>query len=173
MLHTSILVQRGASGLPCAMALRLIRFRPGDRLSCHPPSLEAFASRKVDASTEASDPNDFAVRICRARQSQHPRPSLPCPAFATMADAPLVEQDGRNCRSDLPDGLSVLFSRRGLDRFFLICPSGYYVAHSAVSFLLRDPTRLPCNHGSSRQGTSGSARAVSHAPSLAERGQGC
>src|SRR5258708_5247223 len=24
-----------ASGLPCAMALRLIRFRPGDRLSCH------------------------------------------------------------------------------------------------------------------------------------------
>src|ERR1700709_793538 len=26
-----------ASGLPCAMALRLIRFRPGDRLSCHHP----------------------------------------------------------------------------------------------------------------------------------------
>src|SRR5258708_5612255 len=24
-----------ASGLPCAMALRLIRVRPGDRLSCH------------------------------------------------------------------------------------------------------------------------------------------
>ncbi len=24
-----------ASGLPCAMALRLIRFRPGDRLFCH------------------------------------------------------------------------------------------------------------------------------------------
>src|ERR1700710_2701957 len=26
-----------ASGLPCAMALRLIRDRPGDRLSCHHP----------------------------------------------------------------------------------------------------------------------------------------
>jgi len=35
MLHMSIQVQRRASGLPCAMALRLIRNRPGDRLSCH------------------------------------------------------------------------------------------------------------------------------------------
>ena len=34
-LHTSIQVQRKHSGLPRAMALRLIRVRPGDRLSCH------------------------------------------------------------------------------------------------------------------------------------------
>src|SRR4030088_1544196 len=34
-LHTSIQVQRKPSGLPHAMALRLIRDRPGDRLSCH------------------------------------------------------------------------------------------------------------------------------------------
>ena len=34
-VHTSVQVQRRASGLPCAMALRLIRDRPGDRLSCH------------------------------------------------------------------------------------------------------------------------------------------
>src|SRR5882757_8108005 len=33
--HTSIQVQRRTPGLPCAMALRLIRVRPGDRLSCH------------------------------------------------------------------------------------------------------------------------------------------
>jgi len=35
MLHMSIQVQRRTPGLPCAMALRLIRVRPGDRLSCH------------------------------------------------------------------------------------------------------------------------------------------
>src|SRR5258708_7170348 len=33
--RTSIQVWRKHTGLPCAMALRLIRFRPGDRLSCH------------------------------------------------------------------------------------------------------------------------------------------
>ena len=34
-MHMSIQVQRKHSGLPRAMALRLIRVRPGDRLSCH------------------------------------------------------------------------------------------------------------------------------------------
>ncbi len=38
-----------------------------------------FRFRQLDASTGASDPNDFAVRKCRARQSQHQRPSLPAP----------------------------------------------------------------------------------------------
>src|SRR5258707_11213571 len=42
--HTSILVWRNHTGLPCAMALRLIRVRPGDRLSCHRHPWEAFAS---------------------------------------------------------------------------------------------------------------------------------
>jgi hypothetical protein len=36
-----------------------------------------FRFRQLDASTGASDPNDFAVRICRARQSQPLRPSHP------------------------------------------------------------------------------------------------
>jgi len=35
MLHMSIQVWRNHTGLPRAMALRFIRFRPGDRLSCH------------------------------------------------------------------------------------------------------------------------------------------
>ena len=68
--HTSIQVQRRTPGLPHAMALRLIRFRPGDRLSCHHRPLEALASLELDASTGASDPNDFTVRKGRARQSQ-------------------------------------------------------------------------------------------------------
>ena len=115
MLHMSIQVWLETPGLPCAMALRLIRFRPGDRLSCHHHPPEAFTSRELDASTGAPDPNDFAVRICRARQSQHPRPSLPCPSFATMADAPPAGQDGGDCASDLPDEGSDLFLIRGVD----------------------------------------------------------
>src|SRR5882672_7862119 len=33
----------------------------------------------LDASTGASGPPDFAVRVCRARQSQPSRPPLPVP----------------------------------------------------------------------------------------------
>ena len=62
MLPRSIQDWRNHTGLPRAMALRLIRFRPGDRLSCHHPPSEVLASLGVDASTGASDPNDFAVR---------------------------------------------------------------------------------------------------------------
>ena len=111
-------------GLPCAMALRLIRFRPGDRAVVTPSSANCFRFRQLDACIGASDPNDFAVRLCCARQSQQQRPSLPCPAFATMADAPLVGQDGGSYGFDLPDEASGLFLRAALDRFLLICPSG-------------------------------------------------
>src|SRR5882757_2068477 len=39
----------------------------------------SFRFRQLDASTGASDPNDFTVRKCRARQSQPSRPPLPAP----------------------------------------------------------------------------------------------
>jgi hypothetical protein len=39
----------------------------------------SFRFRRLDASTGASDPNDFTVRNCRARQSQPSRPPLPAP----------------------------------------------------------------------------------------------
>src|SRR5258706_8928286 len=39
----------------------------------------SFRLRQLDASTGASDPNDFAVRFCHARQSQPSRPPLPVP----------------------------------------------------------------------------------------------
>ena len=88
-----------------------------------PSPCEALASSRVDACIGASDPNDFTVRnsafVSRAAAS-----TAPCPSFATMANAPLVGQDGRSLTSDLPDGASDLFFRRGLDRLFLICPSG-------------------------------------------------
>ena len=72
-------------GLPCAMALRLIRFRPGDRLSCHHRSRAALAAFELDASTGASDPNDFAVRNA-ALVSRDP---------TSIASLPRVCDDGR------------------------------------------------------------------------------
>uniref|UniRef100_UPI001BB464B5 hypothetical protein n=1 Tax=Acinetobacter baumannii TaxID=470 RepID=UPI001BB464B5 len=77
--------------------------------------LEAFASRGLDASVAASGLLDFAVRERRARQSPRSRPSLPCPSFATMADAPPAGQDGGSHTSDLPDEGSDLFLICGLD----------------------------------------------------------
>src|ERR1700710_1459917 len=115
MLPTSIQVWRKHTGLPCAMALRLIRFRPGDRLSCYHPLSEASASSGADASTGASDPNDFAVRKCSVRLRCSRVHRFPAATSATMAYAPLVGQDGGSPTTDLPDGASDLFLIRGLD----------------------------------------------------------
>jgi hypothetical protein len=52
-----------------------------------------FRLRRLDASTGASDPNDFAVR-CSPFVSRAAASTAPCPSFATMAYAPLVGQDG-------------------------------------------------------------------------------
>ena len=124
MLPTSIQVQRRASGLPCAMALRLIRFRPGDRLDCHhrryrlsPRDLTPAPGRR----TQTISP------YARTRLRQKAMPGVtalvsrslasiaPCPSFATMAYAPPAGQDGGSCKSDLPDGATDLFSIRGID----------------------------------------------------------
>jgi len=153
-LHMSIQVWRKHSGLPCAMALRLIRFRPGDRLSCHHRPSEALAPSELDASTGASDPNDFAVRFRRARQSQHQRPSLPCPSFATMAHAPLVGQDGGDCAVDLPDRASQIFRARSLDgmnRFDRIEEISHGAqAENLIYRNLTQPTKGHSAHSASR-----------------------
>jgi hypothetical protein len=53
----------------------------------------SFRLRQLDASTGASDPNDFAVRKCRARQSlPHVHRSLPL--VCDDGQRPLVGQDG-------------------------------------------------------------------------------
>ena len=75
----------------------------------------SFRFRQLDASTGASDPHDFAVRFCCARQSQPSRPSLPAPTFATMANAPLVGQDSENSAVDLPDVNREIFLHAGID----------------------------------------------------------
>jgi hypothetical protein len=76
----------------------------------------SFRFRQLDASTGASDPNDFAVRSRRARQSQPSRPPLPAPTFVTMADAPLAGRDGGSCRVESTCPQRGIFSRQGLDQ---------------------------------------------------------
>jgi hypothetical protein len=88
--HMSIQVQRKQSGLPCAMALRLI--------SCSPrrdQSLFVTVAREkrelladLTPAIGASGPHDFAVRFTRCSSKAHPRPPLPAPTSVTMANAP-------------------------------------------------------------------------------------
>jgi hypothetical protein len=124
MLPTSIQVQRRASGLPCAMALRLIRDRPGDPAFCDtialgqrwlPSNLTPASGRR----TQTISPYAKITLVSRDLAS-----TAPCPSFATMAYAPLVGQDGGSCAVDLPDGASDLFLREGMDRLLVICPPG-------------------------------------------------
>src|SRR5882757_7070397 len=115
MLPTSIQVQRRASGLPCAMALRLIRDRPGDpafrdtialRPRWRPSNLTPASGRR----TQTISPYAKAALVSRNLAS-----TAPCPSFATMANAPLVGQDGGSCAFDLPDEASDLFLAATLD----------------------------------------------------------
>ena len=124
MLHMSIQVQRRTPGLPCAMALRLIRFRPGDRLSCHHHhwklSLTSDLTPAPGRRTQTISPYASAALVSRCLAS-----TAPCPSFATMANAPLVGQDGGSYGFDLPDGATEIFLRKGLDQHLgVICPSG-------------------------------------------------
>ena len=126
MLHMSIQVQRNTPAFPAQWLYGLYEIVLVTGFLATIISL-SFRFRQLDASTGASDPNDFTVRKGRARQSQ-PASTAPCPSFATMANAPLVGQDGGSYGVDLPDGASDLFLREGLDRLLVICPSGYFVA---------------------------------------------
>src|SRR4051812_424132 len=103
-----------ASGLPCAMALRLIRDRPGDRLCCHHRlwklSLTSDLTPAPGRRTQTTSPYAQATLV-----SRDPASTAPCPSFATMAYAPLVGQDGGSHKVDLPDGATGIFLIPGLD----------------------------------------------------------
>src|ERR1700712_4128866 len=59
-----------ASGLPCAMALRLIRVRPGDRLSCHHPRARLLPRRELTPApgrqAHTTSPYAFATLVNRS-----------------------------------------------------------------------------------------------------------
>ena len=96
MLPTSIQVQRRTPGLPCAMALRLIRDRPGDPAFCDtialgqrwPPSNLTPASGRR---TQTISPYAKAALVSRS-----PASITSHRTFVTIASAPLIAGDGRS-----------------------------------------------------------------------------
>jgi hypothetical protein len=99
--HTSIQVQTEHSGIPCAMALRLISCsprRPGFLATVTP---EKLASQELDTSVGVSGPHVFAVRNKIIRLVMLPRPPHPAPTLVTMANAPLCGTGRVKCAADL------------------------------------------------------------------------
>ena len=155
--HTSIQVQREHPGLPCAVALRLIPRSPWRRIpfASIAGGLKALAKpgwvsqnlRRLDTSNGCQNhtalPSATASFVgARLSLTGHKpalrkpccapgalRPPLPAPNVRDDREAPLLwARDGDNCSFDLPDRLSAIFLREGMDRLWLICPSGCFVA---------------------------------------------
>src|SRR4051794_31010498 len=83
------LVTTGKAGLPGIPARDgfngFLRDLPGDRASCH----RRFACAKLDASVEASEPHDFAVRVRHRSSAVLTIASIASrPASVTIASAP-------------------------------------------------------------------------------------
>ena len=56
-----------------------LRALPGDRACCHRRRRDAEHRHQLDASVEASEPHDFAVRLPRPRLKRDQRPPHPAP----------------------------------------------------------------------------------------------
>jgi hypothetical protein len=90
--HTSIQVQRRHPAFPAQWLYGLLRALPGERLSCHRRSTGCPV--KLDASTAASEPHDFAVRERPASSVMAIASTASHRAFVTIASAPLAGWDG-------------------------------------------------------------------------------
>ena len=120
--HTSIQVQRRHSGIPCAMALRLMARSPRRiglcclrrlRIWSCPPGWARKTSADLTPTSEASGPHDFAVRFsavrlravfrsqAKARPANNcmptlPRPPHPVPTFVTWPTPLSRGRDGES-----------------------------------------------------------------------------
>ena len=136
--HTSIQVQRKHSGLPCAMALRLMpcSLRRRIRLVTVTAGLMTDRSGRIDLSPTAwhqqrvSRPHGFAVRFSAVRLARDVRSRITAlrtrfapdasastasrPAFVTTRDPPLLsEQDGVKITLDTVRRKATYFCERG------------------------------------------------------------
>jgi hypothetical protein len=142
--HTSIQVQRKHSGIPRAMALRLMPCSPRRRirlvtvaagLTAVPIRSDRFRHRQLGTSNGCRDHTvlpyaESAVRPARRYRSRETRPATPFradakastaspPAFVTIAIRPSCrERTGRAGSADLPGATRGIFSQDGLDSFF-------------------------------------------------------
>jgi hypothetical protein len=125
MLHTSIQVQRRTPGLPCAMALRLIRVSPGDRLSCHHHRQKLSPSHDLTPAPGRQAHTTSPYASGRARQSQPSRPPLPAPRLRRWPTPLWWDRMAGVVKVFLPDAPRREFSYGGIDQHLgLICPSG-------------------------------------------------
>ena len=112
--HTSIQVQRRHSDFPCAMALRLIRVRPGDRLSCHhhlrelslPHDLTPAPGRQA----HTTSPYALATLVFAAFASIASHP-----ASVTIAKRPPSGTGPRRCIADLGSRSSTISENQKLE----------------------------------------------------------
>jgi hypothetical protein len=139
--HTSIQVQRKHSGIPRAMALRLMARSPRRRIRLVTVAAGLMAGRsgRIAFATGSLTPATGAgtTRFCRTRRRRSscallfthdgspceqtcapalPRPPHPAPTFVTMANAPCLRTGRGIFRFDLPDAPSGIFLAAGLDR---------------------------------------------------------
>ena len=120
-------------------------FEPGDEFLL-PPSLGRSHPAKLSASIGAPGPHDFAVRDQLRSSSQAVTSTASHRAFVTCATPLLSGETGRGDSADLPDGLSGIFLRSGLDRFSLICPSGCFVAATCAKCFHIEERARNVNH---------------------------
>jgi hypothetical protein len=90
-MHTSIQVQRRASGIPRAMVLTVsFELFPVIGLCCHRHRRDAKHHRQLDVSVETSEPHDFAVRKITLSSSA-PLASITSPPYVRDdRETPLV-----------------------------------------------------------------------------------
>jgi hypothetical protein len=114
--HTSIVTTGSpdSPGIPARNGFNgLPRDLPGDRALLSPSS--ADTSRRLDASVEASEPHDFAVRSGAVRQQHVSVHRIP-PRVRDDRDRPSMGRDGGACKSDLGPTGTEMFLQTGLDR---------------------------------------------------------
>ena len=125
--HALVRSHRQTPGIPRAMVYSLYVISPviGFLATVIP---EKPASQELDASTEASEPHDLAVRFKRSRQQHHPRPPHPAPRFVTIASRPSSGTGPAQCELICHFWKSEYFLlmglTEGLKNSSAICPTG-------------------------------------------------
>ena len=95
------------------------------------PTNLAPASGRQDHTTSPSASRTLVFRALSASTASHRN-------VRDDRDPPLLSgETGRGDSADLPDGLSGIFLRAGLDRVLLICPSGCFAAAIPATSSLR------------------------------------
>ena len=86
--HTSIQVQRRHPAFPAQWLYGLLRVLPGERLFCHRRPLRSVLLEELDASTAASGPHDFAVRVTPHSSDMASASTASHRTFVTIASRP-------------------------------------------------------------------------------------